>query len=53
MTRQFHLSLQRPARPASGAAARTHAHWFRWHGEDPFGNGSLYRCRCGVVRSGL
>jgi hypothetical protein len=34
-------------------ATRLHVHWFRWYGEDPYGNGSLFRCRCGVVRPGF
>jgi hypothetical protein len=38
---------------ASGTATPLHVHWFRWAGEEPFGNGSHYRCRCGVVRSGF
>jgi hypothetical protein len=34
-------------------AHKPHVHWFRWAGEDPYGAGSLYKCRCGVARPGL
>jgi len=30
-----------------------HVHWFRWVGEDPFGTGSVYACRCGAARTGF
>ena len=32
---------------------RTHVHWFRFVGEDPYSSSGLYACRCGVVRPGL
>jgi hypothetical protein len=32
-------------------SSRLHVHWFRWIGEDWFGTGSLYACRCGAARS--
>jgi hypothetical protein len=32
--------------------SRFHLHRFRWVGEEPFGNGSRYACRCGAVRVG-
>jgi hypothetical protein len=47
------LSPQRLLRFAMTVVPRFHLHWFRWCGEDPAGNGSLYKCRCGVVRPGF
>jgi hypothetical protein len=54
------LATNRPPLPlrvlrtaVAGAVPRPHVHWFRWKGEEPYGNGSLYLCRCGVVRSGF
>ncbi|MCU1616640.1 MAG: hypothetical protein JWO98_4180 [Frankiales bacterium] len=38
---------------AGAGSRRSHVHWFRWGGEDPFGPHNLYRCRCGMVRHGL
>jgi hypothetical protein len=35
------------------SAVPKHVHWFRWAGDDQFGNGSLYSCRCGAVRPGF
>ena len=35
------------------SALPKHVHWFRWAGDDLVGNGSLYACRCGVVRPGF
>jgi hypothetical protein len=53
------LAVDRPSPPwrLLRATAHTlpapHVHWFRWAGEDLAGTGSLYRCRCGVVRAGF
>jgi hypothetical protein len=30
-----------------------HVHRYRWSADQPFGNGSLYACRCGAVRCGF
>ena len=38
---------------AGETAPRAHVHWYRWDGENPFGNGALYKCRCGEVKPGL
>ena len=37
-----------PVRPG-----RLHVHRFHRTGDDVFSGGSLYRCRCGVVRAGF
>ena len=42
-------ALGRATRPGMSRLTG-HVHWFHWDGEQPFGNGSLYRCRCGLVR---
>ncbi|WP_176445633.1 hypothetical protein [Blastococcus mobilis] len=44
---------RRLLRAAASTLPAPHLHWFRWDGEDPAGTGSLYRCRCGVVRPGF
>ena len=40
-----------PERPA--VLSRWHLHRYRRTGPDDFGTGSLYACRCGVVRPGF
>ena len=35
---------------ARGPLRAVHLHRFRRTGDAPFSNGSLYACRCGVVR---
>jgi hypothetical protein len=33
--------------------SRLHVHRYHRVGDDVFSGGSLYRCRCGVVRAGF
>jgi hypothetical protein len=44
------LGRRRGRSEPARAHPRLHVHWFRWVGDDAFGGGSLYACRCGVVR---
>ncbi|SFF51497.1 hypothetical protein [Blastococcus tunisiensis] len=53
MTARRQLPPVRLLRAAVATAGTSHVHWFRWAGEEPYGNGSLYRCRCGEFRPGL
>ncbi|GAB4082305.1 hypothetical protein GCM10028783_32540 [Modestobacter muralis] len=42
------------SRSATGTGTRRpHLHLFSRQGDAPFGNGSLYVCRCGVVRPAM
>ncbi|MDP5183808.1 hypothetical protein QOZ88_14305 [Blastococcus sp. BMG 814] len=39
--------------PADRRGPAVHLHRFRWLGPDAFSSATLYRCRCGEVRSGF
>ena len=52
MTRRVALLPFRLVGSAIGTVPK-HVHWFRWADDDLLSNGSLYACRCGVVRPGL
>lgn len=45
----FLLTSSAPRSPRPGL----HVHRYRRVGDDVFAAGSLYRCRCGVVRPGF
>jgi hypothetical protein len=40
-------------RAPAGRRSALHLHWFRATSDHAFGNGSLYACRCGVVKQGI
>jgi hypothetical protein len=40
-------------RPAGRGRGVLHVHWYSRAADNPFGNGSLYACRCGVVKQSL
>ena len=52
MTRRVALSPLRSVGSALRAVPK-HVHRFHWAGDHFFGNGSLYACRCSVMRPGI
>jgi hypothetical protein len=40
-------------RTSAGRPSALHLHWFRATFDNAFGNGSIYACRCGVVKQGF
>ena len=40
-------------RAATGRRSALHLHRFRAAADNAFGNGTLYACRCGVVKQGF